>query len=251
VTRPLAAVTFDFWNTLAYEEQEGGLHDRRAAAWGGILEEAEAAVERDALLAAFARVTERHQAAWRDNRQFLAAEAAEHAISDLGVELPADVLERLVAAFAGAGRDAELRLAPNVGGCLARLRATGVRLAIVCDVGFTSGADLRGFLERRGLLEHFDGWAFSDEVGVYKPDRRMFAHALAEIGGVEPRAAAHVGDLRRTDVAGSRAAGMLSVRYSGVFDDSGAESDVEADLVVADHADLPTRLGLEAARAAD
>jgi FMN phosphatase YigB (HAD superfamily) len=247
VTRPLAAVTFDFWNTLAYEDEEGGLQDRRAAAWAGILEEAEAAVEHDALMAAFAGATERHQAAWRANRQFLAREAAEHAIADLGVEVPGDVLERLVAAFAGAGRGAELRLAPGIEGCLGTLRAQGVRLAIVCDVGFTSGADLRGFLDRRGLLGHFDGWAFSDEVGVYKPDRRMFAHALAAVGGVDPVAAAHVGDLRRTDVAGSRTAGMLSVRYTGVFDDPGAETAVEADLVVADHAELPSRLGLDRA----
>jgi hypothetical protein len=37
---------------------------------------------------------------------------------------------------------------------------------------------------------------------------------------------------------------MLSVRYNGVFDDPGAEYGVEPDLVVADHAALPTRLGL-------
>jgi putative hydrolase of the HAD superfamily len=198
-------------------------------------------------MAAFAGATERHQTAWRANRQFLAQEAAEHAIADLGVELPSDILERLVAAFAGAGRGAELRLAPGIEACLATLRARGMRLAIVCDVGFTSGADLRGFLDRCGLLGHFDGWAFSDEVGVYKPDRRMFAHALAAVGGIDPGAAAHVGDLRRTDVAGSRAAGMLSVRYTGVFDDPGAESGVEADLVLDDHAELPRRLGLDRA----
>jgi FMN phosphatase YigB (HAD superfamily) len=248
VTRPLAAVTFDFWNTLAYAE-EGRLHDRRAAAWAGILEEAEAMVERNVLLAAFARATERHQDAWRANRQFPAEQAAAHAIADLGVDVPAAVRERLVDSFAGAGRDAELSLAPRVDGCLARLRAAGLRLAIICDVGFTSGADLRGFLDRQGLLERFDGWAFSDEVGVYKPDPRMFAHALAELGGVDPGAAAHVGDLRRTDVAGSRAAGMVSVRYTGVFDDPGAAGEAEAELVVDDHAELPARLGLGTARA--
>jgi putative hydrolase of the HAD superfamily len=243
VSRPLAAVTFDFWNTLAVEAP-GQLRDRRTTAWAGILEEAEAAVERDRLHTVFARAADRHAAAWRANRQLLAEEAAEHAIDELGVELPRDVRARLADAFAGAGREAELSLTANVEACVRRLWAAGLRLAIVCDVGFTPGADLRGFLDRRGLLDLFHGWAFSDEVGVYKPDRRMFVHALGEAGGVDPAMAAHVGDLRRTDVAGSRAAGMLSVRYTGVFDDPGAENPVEADLVVGDHAELPERLGV-------
>ena len=64
-------------------------------------------------------------------------------------------------------------------------------------------------LRRAGILERFDGWAFSDEVGAYKPDPVIFHHALREIGGVEPGRAAHIGDLRRTDIAGARAMGMV------------------------------------------
>jgi FMN phosphatase YigB (HAD superfamily) len=59
---------------------------------------------------------------------------------------------------------------------------------------------------------------FSDELGVCKPHPQAFHSALSELG-VPARAAVHVGDLRRSDVAGARAAGMGSVRFRGQHDD--------------------------------
>jgi putative hydrolase of the HAD superfamily len=97
-------------------------------------------------------------------------------------------------------------------------------------------------LEKHGLLDWFDHWSFSDEVGVYKPDRRIFDHALAGLGGIDPAEAAHIGDLRRTDIAGAKALGITAVRYTGVYDDPHVDGLPEADLVVADHAELPAAL---------
>ena len=58
-----------------------------------------------------------------------------------------------------------------------------------------------------------------------------------------PSRAAHVGDLRRTDVAGALALGMTAVRYTGAFDDVDGEGP-EATFVVASHAELPGVLGI-------
>jgi FMN phosphatase YigB (HAD superfamily) len=107
----------------------------------------------------------------------------------------------------------------------------------------TPSTILRRHLERHGLLGAFDHWSFSDEVGTYKPDPRIFAHALAGLGGVLPHRAAHVGDLRRTDIAGARASGMTAVRYTGVFDDPPADELPEGHHIVNDHADLVATLG--------
>ena len=93
------------------------------------------------------------------------------------------------------------------------------------------------------MLELFDHWSFSDEVGAYKPDPAIFEHALAGLGGVAPSSAAHVGDLRRTDVAGARAMGMTAVRYTGAFDDD-SQPDPEGHHVVGAHAELPGVLGI-------
>ncbi len=93
------------------------------------------------------------------------------------------------------------------------------------------------------MLGLFDHWAFSDEVGVYKPDPAIFRHALEGLGGIDPSEAAHIGDLRRTDVAGALGMGILALRYSGITDDDPAHGP-EADVVVTDHAEVPAILGL-------
>ena len=61
----------------------------------------------------------------------------------------------------------------------------------------------------------FAGWSFSDEVGWYKPAPQMFQHSLDYLG-TTASATAHIGDIRRTDVAGANAAGFLAIRYRGV-----------------------------------
>ena len=48
--------------------------------------------------------------------------------------------------------------------------------------------------------------------------------------------AVHVGDLKFTDVAGARSAGMRVVRFTGCADD--LEDGPEADAVISSHAEL-------------
>jgi putative hydrolase of the HAD superfamily len=238
----IEAVTFDFWNTLMYEEA-GHLRGRRLAAWVGILEDAGFAVERQLLDAAFDASWEAYVASWKANRQYQATEAATVILQGLGFDLPPAVADQLLASFRDAGNEAELTPAPHVGRCLDALSGAGVRIGIVCDVGMTPSPALREHLDRHGLLSYFSHWSFSDEVGVYKPSPAIFRHALDGLGGVAPARAAHVGDLRRTDIAGARSVGMTAVRYTGVFDDDSAPTP-EGDHVVADHARLPAVLDL-------
>lgn len=238
----IEAVTFDYWNTLVYEER-GHLRGRRQDAWAGILEDAGFACEREQLDMVFEATWDRYVAAWHGNEQYQAVQGAEDAIIGLGFDLPADVRDALTDAFTNAGTHAELHLTPGVEECLHTLKDAGVRLGIICDVGFTPSAILREHLIRHGVLPLFDHWSFSDDVGAYKPAPVIFEHALEGLGGVLPERTAHVGDLRRTDVAGALAMGMLAVRYTGVFDDA-SQDQPEAHHVVADHRDLPAVVGL-------
>ena len=235
----IEAVTFDFWNTLCYEDR-GHLRGRRLDAWSGLLEEAGYATEREHLDKAFDRSWERFVARWTAGQHIAYAEAAEEILEDLGFDVPPDVRVALVEAFGRAGDDAELHLAPNAAGTLRALKEAGLRIGIVCDVGMTPSTTLRAHLDRHGVLAVFDHWSFSDEVGCYKPDPRIFTHALDGLGA-RPERTAHVGDLRRTDVAGALAMGMTAVRYTGIFDDD-SQPEPEAHHVVADHADLPALL---------
>jgi FMN phosphatase YigB (HAD superfamily) len=237
----IEAVTFDFWNTLCFEDR-GHLRGRRLDAWSGLLEEAGYATERQVLEQAFDRSWERFVARWTTGQHFAFAEAAAEIVADLGYDLPPGVTDQLVEAFGRAGDDAELHLTPNAGAAIAALKEAGLKVGIVCDVGMTPSTTLRAHLDKHGVLASFDHWSFSDEVGCYKPDPRIFTHALDGLGVAAERTA-HVGDLRRTDIAGALAMGMTAVRYTGVFDDD-SQPEPEGHHVVADHADLPRVLGI-------
>src|SRR2546423_3817235 len=169
--------------------------------------------------------------AWRANRQFSGVDAA-HSICDAverAFAASAALRPQLLEAFADQGEGADVAPVDGVAGTLAALSERGIRLGIICDVGFTPSPVLLGHLERHGLLPYFDHWSFSDEVGVYKPDPRIFQHALAGLGGFDPRRCVHVGDRRRTDVAGAQALGMRAVRITCVFEDEpdeGPDGDV-------------------------
>ncbi len=93
------------------------------------------------------------------------------------------------------------------------------------------------------MLDRFAAWAFSDETGWFKPAPEAFEPALRALGVTDPTRVAHVGDNRRTDVAGALALGMTAVRYTGFRDDP-PEAGPEATLVLNDHRELPALLGL-------
>jgi putative hydrolase of the HAD superfamily len=69
---------------------------------------------------------------------------------------------------------------------------------------------VRRTLEAHGLAALVDFVIDSSEVGVEKPDPRIFALGLAR-GGVAASEAAYVGDLYSVDVLGARAAGLAAV----------------------------------------
>jgi REG-2-like HAD superfamily hydrolase len=98
------------------------------------------------------------------------------------------------------------RLYPDVMETLAALRRAGLPLAVVSN--WDPG--LEGLLGRLGVRDAFAAVISSADVGIAKPDPRIF-HLAAAALGVSPALAAHVGDLFEYDVVGARAAGMLPV----------------------------------------
>lgn len=236
----IEAVTFDYWQTLLWEEP-GGLQSGRVAAWAGLFEEAGIAVPHGALDAAHQSAFAIATASWKAGVQYTAGHAGRHVVEQLGVEVPPDVALAVVQAFSDAGRRTVLHVTEGLEDVLRRLRDQGVRIGIVCDVGLTPSPVLRDRLAERDLLQYFDAWAFSDEVGNYKPRPEPFQNVLAALGVDDPTAAVHTGDARRTDVAGARGMGMTSFRYTGVFDDQ--TDHPEADHVVSSHTAMLERLG--------
>jgi FMN phosphatase YigB (HAD superfamily)/predicted kinase len=232
---PPSAVTFDCWNTLIYEADWERAHARRVDALLRAAREAGRTSTRAEVSAAFDAGWEHQMACWRDGIKSGAREVAIHALRELDLHEPHPALEHLIGEYEEASHSGQVLAIEGAKECLAELGRAGIRRALICDTGLTPGRVVRHHLDRLGLLEHLEVCIFSDEVGAPKPDTRTFRAALAPLD-VRPDLAVHVGDLRRTDVAGARAVGMSTVRIRTQYDDL---SDLpDADTVVDSHAEL-------------
>jgi putative hydrolase of the HAD superfamily len=80
------------------------------------------------------------------------------------------------------------------------------RLGVVANQQST----VRGALERDGLAGFFQAWAVSEDLGVEKPDPRIFEHALS-VAGADPSRSAMAGDRLDYDIEPARRAGMATV----------------------------------------
>lgn len=110
---------------------------------------------------------------------------------------------------------------------LGALRGMGLRLGLVSNWD----SRLAPLLQELGIRDRLDACTISCEVGVEKPDARIFARAL-EACGVAPHRAAHVGDSYTDDVMGAVGAEMLGVwlRRDGTAGPATARSRVIASL---------------------
>jgi putative hydrolase of the HAD superfamily len=95
---------------------------------------------------------------------------------------------------------------PEVRAALATLREHGATLVAVSNWDVS----LHEVLDRTRLADLLDGAVSSAEVGSAKPDREIFARALA-LAGASAREAIHVGDSPEHDVAGALGAGIEPV----------------------------------------
>jgi FMN phosphatase YigB (HAD superfamily) len=208
-------VTFDCWQTLIYEQHDPsrGPSKSRVQTLVEHTGKGSQLVEEQ-----FTVAWREHQRAWHRKISYGSREMTEHVLLALEVELSAERKAELLTELEDEILSHHVVAIEGTRELLAALRAAGVRTALICDTGFSPGRVVRMLLDRVGLLEHLEVQIFSDEVRAPKPHPTPFQAALEGLG-VPAHGAVHVGDLRRSDVAGARAAGMGSVRFCGRNDD--------------------------------
>lgn len=81
------------------------------------------------------------------------------------------------------------------------------KLGIITN-GFTALQQIR--LERTGLRDYFDALVISEEVGVPKPDPRIFDYALELAGNPDRTRVLMVGDTAESDIRGGMNAGLAT-----------------------------------------
>jgi len=102
-------------------------------------------------------------------------------------------------------------LAPGTRPALETLRARQLPMGIVSNFDHR----LPGILQELDILEYFETVTTPAEIGVAKPDRRIFDAALARLGDPGGRVV-YVGDRAVEDVAGAREAGLFPIPVSSL-----------------------------------
>jgi len=234
----IKVITFDFWATLYQSKQID--YRRRLQEFKTLVEQNGTPKSSLDDFRAAVRVARRTwNDVWeRDHRTLKAEDWLGIILSELDVTLPAarqneveTYLEHTVL------RDAPTP-APGAKAVLSAL-SRDYRLGIISDTGVTPGRVLRQILERDGILGYFSHLTFSDELGHSKPHPDAFLTTLAALN-VAPEQAVHVGDIRRTDIAGARGVGMRAVQYIALNNDQ--SNHATPDAIIDSHAELPSLL---------
>lgn len=233
----IRAVTYDCWGTLLKDRDWKGAYEHRVSALSRFLRRSTDDA-RSLLDEAWAR----HDEAWKQVETFGPGRMAAYCLEARGIS-DDDAIRQLTQEFEEASLEHGVEAVEGAAETLEGLAEANIRRGLVCDTGFTPGRLVRTLLEENGLLGHLEVLCFSDEVGIPKPGPEIFGKALAELG-VRPPEAVHIGDLRRTDIAGAHDIGMHAIRFRGVHDD---KSDVpDARICIDKHEELIEILGLSA-----
>jgi HAD superfamily hydrolase (TIGR01549 family) len=98
---------------------------------------------------------------------------------------------------------------------LESVKATGLHTGIISDID----DDYFTFQTKQFSLDNFfDSVTTSDEVGVGKPNPRIFETALAKARCL-PSAALYIGDSLEKDIVGAKGMGMYAIWYRGSCSD--------------------------------
>ncbi|HJP01722.1 MAG TPA: TIGR02253 family HAD-type hydrolase [Planctomycetota bacterium] len=149
----------------------------------------------------------------------------------------------IVAAGVAAYHDTKMReIAPfeDVPPLLDDLRDAGLRLGVITHGWSVKQAEK---LVRLGLIPFFEADAIfiSDQIGISKPNPKLYKVALEEMG-LEGPEAMYVGDNPEHDIAPPRSLGMVAVWSSRAARHTPQEAGVEPDHEVADFDELRTLL---------
>ena len=130
-------------------------------------------------------------------------------------------------------------LYPDVMPCLEALEGR-FRLGVIAN----QPSSVRSAMERDGLTRFFEVWGVSDDLGLQKPDPKLFSHVLYT-AGVSPARSVMIGDRLDYDVRPAKAAGMRAVWVlrGEAPDDPSPGQLAQADASVSDLAEVPALLG--------
>jgi putative hydrolase of the HAD superfamily len=240
---PIRAVIFDYGHTIVdFRRTEEALLE----AYKQIRERIEAALEIDApevghLIDRVANEVDRLVGASYEERRMEELDVLkvfdEVLRNTLGLEVPKDVVAHIVALDHSAFSNTIVVSEENLR-TLRALKDRGLLLGLISNVTLLPDL-MRADVDALGIGPNLDAALFSSEVGVRKPDPRIF-EAMLERLSVEPKDAVFVGDRLLDDIEGAQRAGMRAV-LTHEFRQEEDES-VRPDAVITRLPELPAAL---------
>jgi len=234
----IKAITFDLWDTIVADDSDEverasrslrtKYAERRQLIYEAVnsaqpIESSVVTLAADVADAAFNHVWHTQYVTWTVGQR------VDVILNGLKRSLPAEVRQRLISEL----ESMEVDIPPDlIDGCepaLAEL-SSRYRLAVISDAIVTPGRLLRRLLEKHGVKQYFEGFAFSDEVGYSKPHRAMFESAAEQLD-VPLEGIVHIGDREHNDVRGAHAQGSKAILFTATraADRQGSEADAVCD----------------------
>ncbi len=200
----LRAVTLDFGGTLAegeidWDEYHMAIHSLlRGRGFSLPLRRVKSSIS--AALERLRRVRE-------SNRELTLEEVYAYALKRMDIPPTDELLEEIHSLFRRHFRSTPYPCVEEV----VRSLSHRYRLAVISN---TMSDTPRHVLRSLGLDGYFDVILCSRDLGIRKPDPRIFHHVLEQMG-VKPEEAVHVGDSLEADVEGALKAGMRAIWVRG------------------------------------
>ena len=203
----IRAVFFDVGNTLLYP------HPSVSHVVVEVLSEEGHDIGLEAIQELMPLVDEFYEDRYRTDDTFWTSESETSAVwvgmysllcRRLGLDADAERLARRV--YDEFGLASRWRAYDDVASAFDRLAARGLGLGLISNWD----RRLSGLMDGLGLNENLTAIISSADVGLHKPDPRIFELACERLG-VAPHEAVHVGDHHYADVLGARAVGMAPV----------------------------------------
>jgi len=207
IVRAFEGVLFDLDDTLhddttTYRSAASRVAQRIAAEYG---------VSATALLTAYTKFAEAFWGALGDEHLNLSLKGVRErmwadTLASVGIDGRNGLAERAAAEY-NRFRGEGLQLYPGVLPLLHDLRASGRRIGLITN-GFAETH--REKIASLQLERAFDAVVLADEVGMVKPDPRIFLYAC-ELVGTLPASTVMVGDRYDRDIAGALEAGLATI----------------------------------------
>jgi len=226
----IKAVTFDLWETLLFDKDGADLERKtircnqlcqvlRKSGWNISVKQVETAL---------GQTNSSLMKIWDQNLDVPHVEMIriflKHA-SQGKVTLRNPSLNSVSRAYISVLHDVPPYVNPDAVETLQWLEKENMRVGIICNTGLTPGTELRKLLTNERIAQHFKIMLFSNEIGIRKPDKKIFDLA-AQMLNVRPQEMIHIGDNLKTDVYGAKNAGYHAIHLSST---QGRDHTAEAD----------------------